>query len=314
MGASDGSIGATAKIVDHGPNSARWNLVVLGDGYQASELGQYHTDVQNFVTTARGTPPYDELWCGINVHRIDVTSTDSGADDPLTCPDPLGPTGSGATPKTFFDAKYCSTGPGGARLSRLLTIDSARAQAAASARVSEVHQVLVIINASKYGGSGGSVATCSTDPQAAQIAIHEIGHSFYDLADEYGGNGTGTPTGEPTQPNVTRDTNRATNKWSALIAARTAMPSACAAGCVGCTPPTTPPAAGAVGTYQGGMYSDCAIFRPLPDCKMRTLSAAFCPVCAGVIRTALAGFLPPESITLTTPSISFANIPEGADR
>ena len=61
---------------------------ILGDGYRASELTQYHADVQNILTTLRSTPPYDGLWCGINVHRIDVTSTDSGADDPTICPDP----------------------------------------------------------------------------------------------------------------------------------------------------------------------------------------------------------------------------------
>ena len=72
-----------------------------------------------------------------------------------------------------------------------------------------------------------------------------------------------------------------------------------------------PPAPGAVGTYGGGKYSDCGIYRPLPDCKMRTLAAPFCPVCAGVIRTALAIYQPAESINLLTPSISFANVPEG---
>lgn len=308
MGASDGSIGSTTKVIDHGPDGSRWNLVILGDGYQAGEMAKYHTDVQNFVTTLRATAPYDDLWCGINIHRIDVTSTDSGADDPAACPDGAG---SGAVVNTFFDATFCSVGPGGVKLSRLLTVDSGRAQAAASSRVPGVNQVLVIVNSSKYGGAGGSIATCSTESSAAQIAIHEIGHSFYGLADEYGGNGTGTPAGEPPKPNVTRDTNRATNKWRALIAATTPMPSACGGGCTDCTPPATPPPAGAVGTYEGGMYADCGVYRPLPDCKMRTLSAPFCPVCAGVIRAGLNQFLPGESITLLTPGITFTNIPEG---
>ena len=79
------------------------------------------------------------------------------------------------------------------------------------------HQVLRIVNSAKYGGAGGTVATCSTNVSAAQIAIHEIGHSAFGLADEYGGNGTGTPAGEPIEPNVTRNTDRATNKWNALI-------------------------------------------------------------------------------------------------
>jgi hypothetical protein len=308
MGASDGFIGAVAKVVDHGPTTARWNLVILGDGYRSTELTQYHTDVQNFLTTLRATPPYDDLWCGINVFRIDVVSTDSGADDPASCPDAPG---SGATAATFFDATFCSTGPGGVRLSRLLTVDSTRAQQAANSLVDHPSQVMVIVNSSKYGGSGGQVAVCSTNTSAAQIAIHEIGHSYYELADEYGGNGVGTPPGEPPKPNVTRDTNRATNKWRVLIAPTTPMPSACGAGCSDCTPPATPPAPGAVGTYEGGMYADCGIYRPLPDCKMRTLSAPFCPVCAGVIRNKLSHFQPPESIMLVTPSISFTDVPEG---
>src|SRR4029450_3813529 len=103
------------------------------------------------------------------------------------------------------------------------------------------------------------VATCSVDPQASEIAIHEIGHSAFGLADEYGGDGSATPPGEPGKPNVTRDTNRATNKWRALIAATTPMPSRCDGTCTSstCTPPATPPAAGAVGTAHGGFYSDC---------------------------------------------------------
>ena len=295
MGAADGFIGTTTKIVDHGSDSDRWNLVILGDGYRAGEIPKYHADVQKFVDRLHATAPYDELWAGINIHQIDVTSTDSGADDPATCPDPSAPVGSGATAKTFFDAAFCSAGPGGVRLSRLLTVNSARAQEVASDRVNEVHQVLVIVNSSKYGGSGGSVAVCSTEASAAEIAIHEMGHSYFDLADEYGGDGTGSPAGEPLKANVTRDCDRTTNKWRSLIAATTPVPSSCGDGCVDCTPPATAPLPGAVGAYEGAMYSDCGIYRSLPDCKMRTLSAPFCPVCAGVIRTALAVFLPPSA-------------------
>ena len=111
---------------------------------------------------------------------------------------------------------------------------------------------------------------------------------------------------------MTRDTNRNTNKWRALIAPTTPMPSACDASCASstCTPPAAPPAAGAVGTYEGGIYSDCNTYRPLPSCYMRDY-APFCPVCAGVIRAVLQPFQPAESITLVTPSIQFTNVPSG---
>ena len=90
------------------------------------------------------------------------------------------------------------------------------------------------------------------------------------------------------------------------------MPSACDASCASstCVPPGTPPPAGAVGTYEGGMYSDCNVYRPLPSCYMRDY-APFCPVVRARDRQVLATFLPAESITPLTASIEFTNIPEG---
>jgi hypothetical protein len=126
MTAADGFVSGTQKIVDHGADSARYNVVVLGDGYRAADMAQYHADVQAFVDAFRQTAPFGDLWCGINVHRVDVTSTDSGADDPLTCGD--GSAGSGATPRTYFDATFCS----GSAIRRLLTCDRARRRAVAS--------------------------------------------------------------------------------------------------------------------------------------------------------------------------------------
>src|SRR4051794_7210571 len=302
MTAADGSIGSMVKVVDHGPANARWNLVVLGDGYRASELAKYHSDVDAFINDIRTTPPYDELWCGVNVYRIDVTSTDSGADEPTDCGGP------GTTPRTYYDATFCSDW-GGIKLERLLTIGDARAQADAVARLPQTRQVLVIVNSAKYGGSGGQVAVCSTHTQASAIAIHEIGHSAYGLADEYEDGGTAAGA-EPMEPNVTLDANRATNKWRDMVLATTPMPSSCNPGCVGCVPPATPPPAGRVGAYEGARYMRCAMYRPLPNCYMRDYNP-FCPVCSRVIRQTIIPFLPPELISLTTPSIAFTDIPEG---
>src|SRR5205814_239026 len=104
MGAGDGQVIGTTQIVDHGPASQKWNLVILSEGYKQSELPKFHTDCAGFVATMFATPPFDELWCGINVFRIDVTSKDSGAKDPTACG------GTGANPKTYFDASFCNGG------------------------------------------------------------------------------------------------------------------------------------------------------------------------------------------------------------
>ena len=98
MGTSDGYVVGVTKIVDHGPENARWDLVIVGDGYRLSELANYHTHVQNFVNELRATPPFNELFCGINVHRIDVVSNQSGADDSGCAGGPV------ATANTYFDA------------------------------------------------------------------------------------------------------------------------------------------------------------------------------------------------------------------
>jgi hypothetical protein len=288
MSASDGRVVGSAKVVDNGPDGSRWNLVIVGDGYRESELLiPYRDHVQRFIAVLSATPPFTELFRGINVHRVDVASDESGADDPASC---VG--GTGATARTFFDATFCSGG-----LDRLLTINSSLARSVATERVPFRHQVLCIVNSTKYGGSGGGVgsliATCSVNPSSADIAIHEIGHSAFGLADEYGGSSP-APTVEPPNPNVTRDPSRATIKWRTLVNASTPMPSQCASGCTAstCVPPTTPPPAGAVGAYEGGFYSNCNTYRPLPNCRMRNLSAPFCPVCAGVIRQTLRPFQP----------------------
>jgi len=310
MTTADGYVLGTTKIVDHGPTTARWNLVFVGDGYRATELDQYRQDVNAIVQQLRTTPPFDELFCGINVFRIDVVSNESGADDPLDAPD--SPPGTPSSAHTYFDATFAGVGPGNVKYDRLLVIDSALALSVAAA-VPNRNQVICVVNSSKYGGSGGAVATCSTNASSTSIAIHEMGHSAFGLADEYG-YGQGTPPGEPPQPNVTRDTNRTTNKWRALILASTPMPSACspAGSCTAstCVAPGTPPAAGAVGTYEGAAYSACNIYRPTPSCYMRDYSP-FCPVCSGVIRSVIGPYLPAETVTLTTPSLSFAGVPAG---
>lgn len=306
MSASDGYVVGTTKVVDHGPNNLRWNLVVIGDGYRATELATYHQDVQNFLDQLRNTPPFDTLFCGINVHRVDVVSTESGADEPTECGGP------GNTPRTYFDATFCSIGPGNVRIERLLTVDDALALSVATTQVPERHQVLAIVNSSKYGGSGGIIATCSTEATSALIAIHEMGHSAFHLGDEYGGDGTGTPPGEPGEPNVTRNTDRNAIKWAGFIDAATPMPSACDGSCAmsSCVPPAMPPAPGAVGAYEGGIYSDCNTYRPLPSCYMRDY-APFCPVCSDVIVQTLQPYQPIESINLVTTSITFADVPAG---
>ena len=296
MTAADGFISGTQKIVDHGPNSQRYNIVVLGDGYRAAELNKYHTDVQGFVDVLRATAPFGDLWCGINIHRVDVVSTDSGADDPATCGDLS--TGSGAFARTYFDSTFCS----GNLVRRLLTCDSVSARNVAQAQVPEVHMTLVVVNSTMYGGSGGAVATFSTAAGAAEIAMHEMGHTAFGFADEYeyyAGCGSGETGhnvyagGEPVEPNVTIDTQRNSIKWKAILSSQTdALPTTSNADCTQCDTQSNPRAANYVGVYEGARYFHCGCYRAAYDCRMRSLGNPFCGVCQKVIRDTLSPYLP----------------------
>ena len=291
MTTSDGSVQGVTKIIDHGPDSARWNLVILGDGYQSGELTDYAADALTFANTLSATAPFDTLWPAINVHRVDVSSTDSGAADPIACG------GTGATPHTFFDATFCSDG----QIQRLLAVDTTTARSVATAQVPQMHMTIVIVNSTIFGGSGGQVAVFSKAANAQEIAIHEMGHTAFGLADEYeyfagcdsGETGHDSYTGaEPTEPNVTANANSATIKWSSLIAAGTAVPTTSNANCAQCDTQSSPVPADTVGAFEGARYFHCAMYRPQFTCRMRELGNPFCAVCQQAVSSTLSPFMP----------------------
>ena len=284
MGTSDGAVIGTTQIVNQGPAAQRWNLVILGDGYQQAQLTQFHTDAQNFTNALLSTPPFDTLRSHINVFRIDVRSTDSGADDPTACG------GTGASVRTYFDAAFCNNG-----IRRLLEVNNGTVINVANAQVSQWHMLIVIVNSSVYGGSGGQVACFSLAAGANEIGIHEMGHTAFGLADEYEyykGCGVDTdrnhhPASEPAEPNVTVNRNRDTIKWRDLIASSTAVPTTRNDNCAVCDPQTNPVAATTVGAFEGAHYYHCDAFRPQFNCRMRALGNPFCSVCQRVIRNTL---------------------------
>lgn len=303
MTTADGSVLGVQKIVDHGPNAERYNIVLLADGYRESEMAKYAADVARFVATMRATAPFDELWSAVNVHRVDVTSTDSGADDPGTCGD--GSVGTGATARTFFDATFCSFG-----IRRLLTCDNATAFSVAYTQVPEAHMTMVAVNSPIYGGSGGPVATFSMAPGADEIALHEMGHTAFGLADEYealAGCSSGEtghdvfPDAEPVERNVTIETDPARIKWRALLTQPSdGLPTTVNANCAVCDPQPNPKSADYVGAYTGARYFHCGCFRPSFDCRMRNLNRPYCAVCQQVIRDTLTWFLPPPEADTDT--------------
>jgi hypothetical protein len=279
MSTSDGAVIGTTQIFGSAPHNRAFNVVLLAEGFTAAQQAAFDTAADQFLTAFRATPPYDELAPAINVFRVNVSSTDSGADDPAATG------GTGAVVRTYFDATFGANG-----IRRLLVCNNTTALQVAAAQVPEFTVVIVVVNSTVYGGSGGSVGTYSLAGGATEIAIHEMGHTAYGLADEYpyyaGGNETGHdhhPPGEPTEPNVTTNSDRNTLKWRWAVSAATAIPTMSNPNCSQVDSRPSPVPAGTVGLFEGAHYYHCGGFRPQYDCKMRNLGVPFCAVCRQVI-------------------------------
>ncbi|PRY44993.1 M64 family metallopeptidase [Umezawaea tangerina] len=306
MTTKDGRVVGTTKVVDAGDPATRWNLVVMGDGYREAELTQYAADVKSFTDKLLTSAPFSTLRQAINVFRVDVASTDSGADDPTLCG------GTGATPATYFDSTFCSD-----KIDRLLVVNNNTAFEVARAQVPQWHMIIVVVNSTKYGGSGGGVAVYSLATDAEEIALHEMGHTAFGLADEYEyllGCGKETdhnqhPAGEPAQANVTTTIDRAALKWRDLVASSTPLPTTSNPDCSKCDPRTSPPTglpANAVGAFEGADHFHCGAFRPQFTCRMRELDKPYCAVCTRRIRQVLNPFLP--LVAETTGRLSFLRV------
>ncbi len=264
-----------------GPSSNRVDLVILGDGYTAAEEADFLADAAELARSFFDITPYREYENLFNVTTLFVASPESGADHPpyragcaaadVTCcgdSDARSDALAGTFVDTAFDARYCTQG-----IHRLLTVDEAEVLAAA-ARVPEWDAILVVVNDDTYGGSGGLFSVVSTHPLVVDVARHEWGHSFTDLADEYESPYPGYPdcsdaAGKACEANVTDETRRDHVKWSPWVDPATPIPT-----------PETGAWEGVVGLFEGARYQASGMFRPRQSCLMRVLDAPFCEVCA----------------------------------
>jgi hypothetical protein len=288
MGTSDGQVLGSTKIVDAGPAEQRWNVVIVSEGYRSDEMAQFAADAQQFADALMAAAPFDRLRPAINIYRVDVTSKESGARDPAKCG------GTGAKPRTYFDASFCNN-----NIRRLLIANDKRVLKVVGKQVPQWHMAFLAVNSPISGGSGGPVATFSKAPGALEIAIHEMGHTAFGLADEYeyysncAESGHNKHSGsEPSQPNITTNKNRASTKWRSMIQASTPVPTTTNADCAHCDPQPSPVAVGTIGLFEGADYYHCGVYRAEFDCRMRNLNRPFCAVCQQVIVKKLTPFLP----------------------
>lgn len=235
----------------NGPVANRVDLVFVGDGYLATQLALYQTHVaagQNALFALEPFATYENFF---NVHVVEVISNEAGVDNDPT---------QGILRDTALDMGFFCSG-----IERLLCVNTTKAYSYAN-NAPDVDQVFAVANSTKYGGAGYTTSELATysggNASSPQVAIHELGHSLGDLADEYFSPGTYIGP-EPTEVNASKLTAAqmvtAGTKWTNWMYG------------------SFPPFDGPVNTYLGAAYYSNGLYRPTNNSMMRSLGRPFNP-------------------------------------
>ena len=236
------------QIMDNGPEAQRINFVILGDGYTASQQDDFNNDAIDINNQVFNKTPFKEYAPFFNAFIIKVPSNESGASHPGTATD----VGEPAHPVSHVDNFFGSTFDYFNIHRLLVPTNSGNVYNVVANNYPGYDQVIVLVNSPYYGGSGGALATTSLESAAPEIAIHELGHSFAGLADEYWAGDVYANE----KPNMTANSDPVTVKWSNWVGNS------------------------GVNVYPYGSSGNQANwYRPHQNCEMRFLNKQFCAVC-----------------------------------
>jgi IgA Peptidase M64/Peptidase M64 N-terminus len=292
-------------VETNGEPADKVDLVLLGDGYTAGEMDKWHRDARRLADLLFAVSPFMERRKDFNVWAVDTPSDESGVarlSDSVHRRSALR-----ATYDAFGSERY------------VLAFDNKRLREAAA--IAPYEFVEIVVNDRKYGGGGifGQYATVAADNAwAPYLFVHEFGHHFAALADEYYTSevayAPAVDRPEPWEPNATADPQAA--KWRDLVTPGTPLP--------------TPwekaafeemqkeiqgrrrklraerrpeeemdalfreelarearlfrgPHSRSVGAFEGALYEAKGYYRPQNDCLMFTRTEAFCAVCRRAI-------------------------------
>ena len=229
------------------------DLAIVAEGYTEAETDKFYNDCQRAVDALFAHEPFTTLKSRFNVVAVAPTSLDGGASVPRNHKWSRTPVGTHYD--TFYSDRY------------LMTQDIHRLYDVLSCVPFE--HIIVLVNSSIYGGGGiyNQVLVSTSDhPTFRQVLVHEFGHSYAGLGDEYfydDAYETSYPADtEPWEPNLTTKVDFE-HKWADML----------------------PDPTGRVGLFEGGGYQSKGVWRPSKDCRMKTNEAEhFCPVCDRAIR------------------------------
>ena len=253
------------NILLSGTPDKKIDIAFLAEGYKASEMDKFVKDIRRLTDSLFAVKPFSEMKEYFNLYAVKSPSVDSGTDIP----------GDGVYANTAFNSSFYTFD-----ISRYLTSSDMKSIHDQAASV-PYDQLYVLVNSTRYGGGGFyNFLNLTTVDHALspKVFIHEFGHGFAGLGDEYYNSEVAYENYynlevEPWEPNLTTLVNFA-SKWKDLVDKSTPMPT-----------PRTADYTGKVGVFEGGGYMTKGIYSPAEDCRMKSNAPQdFCPVCQRAIR------------------------------
>lgn len=235
------------------------HIAYIAEGYKDTEMDIFMNDVKIAMEALFSHEPFKKMKDRFNIVAVKAPSKESGTSEPSK----------GIWKNTalhsHFDTFYSD---------RYLTTLHLKDLHDWLAGIPYEH-IIILVNSEHYGGGGilNSYNLTSTHHSRYRpVVVHEFGHSFCGLGDEYAYETEDIPMYpaevEPWEPNLTtlKDFNV---KWKDMMDAKTPVPT-----------PQTHTHINKVGVYEGAGYSLKGVYRPMQDCRMRTNEyPEFCPVC-----------------------------------
>ncbi len=245
------------------------DVVFVPEGYPKAQEEKMLADARRFAWIFLHTEPFVRHKDEINLWLVVAFSREVGISEPLK----------GRRLDTILGFSFDALGS-----PRYLMAESDERLRKVAAHA-PYDQLYVMVNTARYGGGGiyNLYSTFPVDNEYSEyVFIHEFGHTFAGLGDEYYSSPVATndmypPGVEPWEPNLTRWLGRKL-KWK--VAPGVPLP--------------TPPAekyAGVVGLFEGAGYTGKGMYRPALDCKMFSKAfQPFCPVCMAAVERRLSRY------------------------
>ena len=251
-------------VVISGDPSVKVDIVIIPDGYTSDEMETFKNDCIEFAGYLFNSSPFKENESKFNIRGINSPSKESGTDIPAE----------DIWNKTLVNTTFYTFD-----LERYLMTNNNKTLRNVAANV-PYDQIYILVNSDKYGG--GSIynlySVCVNDNPAEEfVFVHEFGHGFASLADEYFTSDVAyqdfySLDVEPLDPNLTTLVNF-DSKWKDMVEDGTPIPT-----------PSSEEYEDVLGAFEGGGYVEKGVYRPKQDCTMKSIVVDnFCPVCKRAI-------------------------------